>query len=381
MTSEERKEARFRRRQARRAERKAANCAPNDCFDWVFSYDHLYHSYKMCRRGVAWKASVQKYITQAPLNVYQTEVQLQNGKFKTTGFTEFDLYERGKHRHIRSVGINERVVQRCLCDYALVPMLTRTFVYDNGASMERKGYSFAINRLCQHLREHYRKHGAEGYVLLFDFSKFFDRVSHRLVKRIIHREFTDERIIKITEHFVEAFGDVGLGLGSQISQIFALASANRLDHYIKEVCQIRGYGRYMDDGYLIHPSKEHLHRCLEGIKAICNELEITLNTKKTQIVKLSHGFTFLKVRFFLLDSGKIVRKIYRRSVTKMRQKLKAFRRMVDEGILSYDDVYQSFQSWKSYAMNFDAYHTIQNLNTLYDRLFIAMLPQTEHVIA
>lgn len=381
MTSEERREARFQRRKARRAERKAANCAQNDCFDWVFSYDHLYHSYKMCRRGVSWKASVQKYITQAPLNVYQTEVKLQTGKFRTTGFTEFDLCERGKIRHIRSVGISERVVQRCLCDYALVPMLGRTYIYDNGASTERKGYTFAIRRLCQHLREHYRKHGAEGYVLLFDFSKFFDRVSHRLVRAITRKEFTDERIIKITDHFVDAFGDIGLGLGSQVSQVFALASANRLDHYIKEVCRIRGYGRYMDDGYLIHPSKEYLQSCLLHIQAICDELEIKLNTKKTQIVKLTHGFTYLKVRFFLLESGKIIRKIYRRSVTKMRQKLKAFRRLVDEGIMTYEDVYQSYQSWKAYAMNFNAYRTIQSMNALYNRLFIALPPPTEAATA
>ena len=103
-------------------------------------------------------------------------------------------------------------------------------------------------------------------------------------------------------------------------------------------------------------------------------MEITLNEKKTQIVKLSHGFTFLKVRFFLLDSGRIVRKIYRRSVTKMRRKLKSLRRKVDEGIMSYADVYQSWQSWRSYALNFDAHRTIQNMGALYNRLFIFTPP-------
>lgn len=370
MTSAERRELRYQRRKMRRAERKAANCARYDDYDWVFSYPHLYQSYKMCRRGVAWKASVQKYIAQAPLNVWQTYTTLQKGKYKSSGFYEFDVCERGKIRHIKSVTINERVVQRCLCDYALVPMLERTLIYDNGASMKNKGYTFSINRLCQHLREHYRKHGNDGYVLLFDFSKFFDRVSHRVIKGILRKEFSDERLLKITEHFIDAFGDVGMGLGSQISQVLALASANRLDHYIKEMCRIRGYGRYMDDGYLIHPSKEYLHRCLEGIKAVCEDLEITLNVNKTQIVKLSHGFTYLKVRFFLLDNGRIVRKIYRRSVTKMRRKLKAMRRLLDAGVVTFDDVYASWQSWKSYAKTFDAYHTIQSMQSLYNDLFI-----------
>lgn len=370
MTSEERREARFQRRKARRAARKNALCSLNDCFDWVFSYENLYASYKKCRRNVAWKSSTQKYITQAPLNVLQTYTRLQQGKFKTSGFYEFDLYERGKKRHIRSVTITERVVQRCLCDYALVPVLCRTFIHDNGASMKDKGYHFAANRLTQHLHEHYRKHGQEGYVLLFDFSKFFDRVSHRLVKAILHKEFTDKRIIALTEHFIDAFGDVGMGLGSQISQVLALASANRLDHYIKEVCGIRGYGRYMDDGYLIHHDKAYLQKCLERIKALCDELEITLNLKKTQIVKLSHGFTFLKGRYFLLPSGKVVKKIYRSSVIRMRRKLKAFRRKLDAGIMTPADVYQSWQSWKSYADHFNAYRTIQSMGQLYNDLFI-----------
>lgn len=370
MTSEERKEARFQRRKAARAEKKAAYCGQSDNFDWVFSYEHLYHSYKMCRRNVGWKASVQKYITNAPINVYQTWQRLQAGKYRTSGFFEFDLMERGKKRHIRSVTIGERIVQRCLCDYALVPVLGRTYIYDNGASMANKGYSFAVDRLCQHLRQHYRKHGTEGYVLLFDFSKFFDRVSHRVVKAVLHKEFSDERIIKLTEHFIDAFGDVGLGLGSQISQVLALASANRLDHYIQEQCRIGSYGRYMDDGYLIHPSKEYLQKCLEGIRRICEELEITLNEKKTQIVKLSRGFTFLKVRFFLLPGGRIVRKIYHCSVTRMRRKLKSYQRFVAAGKMTMDDVYQSWQSWKAYASNFNAWHTIQSMAALYNKLFI-----------
>ena len=370
MTSEERKEARFQRRKAARAEKKAACCGQSDNFDWVFSYEHLYHSYKMCRRNVGWKASVQKYINNAPINVYQTWQRLQAGKYRTSGFFEFDLMERGKKRHIRSVTIGERIVQRCLCDYALVPVLGRTYIYDNGASMANKGYSFAVDRLCQHLRQHYRKHGTEGYVLLFDFSKFFDRVSHRVVKAVLHKEFSDERIIKLTEHFIDAFGDVGLGLGSQISQVLALASANRLDHYIQEQCRIGSYGRYMDDGYLIHPSKEYLQKCLEGIRRICEELEITLNEKKTQIVKLSHGFTFLKVRFFLLPGGRIVRKIYHCSVTRMRRKLKSYQRFVAAGKMTMDDVYQSWQSWKAYASNFNAWHTIQSMAALYNKLFI-----------
>ena len=370
MTSEERKTARYIRRVEARQKKKAERCSKYDDFDTVFSYQNLYSAYKCCRRGVAWKSSVQRYITQAPLNLLHTYDQLQKGKFKSPGFYEFDIFERGKRRHIRSTVIGERVVQRCLCDNALVPVLCRTFVYDNGASMKYKGYDFAVRRLTQHLHKHYRKYGQDGYILLFDFSKFFDNVSHAVIKGILHKEFSDEKILKLTEHFVDAFGDVGMGLGSQISQVLALASANRLDHYIKEVLRIKGYGRYMDDGYLIHQSKEYLQNCLIHIKEICSMLGITLNTKKTQIVKLSHGFTWLKIRFYLTETGKVVRKIYKRSVTRMRIKLKKLHKMWKEKRIAFTDVYITWQSWKAYALKFNAYHTIQNMADLYTKLFI-----------
>lgn len=53
-------------------------------------------------------------------------------------------------------------------------------------------------------------------------------------------------------------GEVGLGLGSQISQIMELLVLNDLDHYIKERLKIKYYIRYMDDFILIHPDKEYL---------------------------------------------------------------------------------------------------------------------------
>lgn len=370
MTSEERRASRYARRQAERAEKKAARMRGHDDFEAVFSFRNLYQSYRCCRRGVSWKASVQRYIATAPMSIAQTRQRLMKGTYKSPGFYEFDLFERGKKRHIRSTAIGERVVQRCLCDNALVPALMPTMIYDNGASMKGKGYDFCMRRLVCHLQRHYRKYGQEGYILLFDFSRFFDNVSHALVKGIFEKTFSDVRIRKLAGHFVDAFGDVGLGLGSQISQVLALSSANRLDHAIKEVMRIHGYARYMDDGYLIHPSKAHLKKCLKMIAEICGELGITLNRKKTQLVKLSHGFTWLKARVYLTRTGKVIRKICKQSIVRTRRRMKRLKKKLDAGKLHFRDIYNSWQSWKGYAQKFHAWRTLQSMSRLYEQLFI-----------
>ncbi len=366
MNSKERHELRYQRRKAKRESKKQKKLLS---FGTVFSYDNLYKSYIRCRKNVGWKASTQRYIVQAPLMVQQTRNKLMNGRFRSAGFYEFNLYERGKKRHIKSVKIEERVVQRCLCDHALVPVIEDTFIYDNGASQKNKGYHFAMNRMKRHLQYHYRKYGTEGYVLLFDFHHFFDEVSHEVVKDIIEKEFDDQRIKDLTYHFIDNFGEKGMGLGSQISQTLALASCNRMDHVIKEKLQVKCYGRYMDDGYLIHPSKEYLKECLQVIRKLCDELGIILNEKKTQIVKLTHGFTWLKGRFFLLESGRVITKIYKKSVVRERRKLKKLRRFYDSGRITADDIWHAYQSWRSYACYFDAYHTVKNMDSLFLELF------------
>lgn len=365
MTSLERKERRYQRRKAAREQKKMERYQGCDNFEVVFSYDNLYKAYRECRKSVSWKASVQRYIATASLQLYQTHEELMNGTFRSKGFSEFDIMERGKLRHIQAVDMKERVVQRCLCDNCLVPVLSRSFIYDNGASLKDKGYHFSARRLIAHLQKHYRQYGTEGYVLLFDFSKFFDHISHEQIKNILRNNVTDERILRLCDHFIDAFGDVGMGLGSQVSQIFALAAGNGLDHYIKEVLGIRYYGRYMDDGYLIYHDKAYLRECLKRIREYCDSVGIVLNEKKTQIVKLSHGFVWLKARYYLTETGKMVRKLPRKSASRERKKIGRLCKILLDKKLPCIMLWESYQSWRSYAKGFTAYKTVRNMDVYY----------------
>lgn len=371
MTSAERHEARYQRRRAARLAHKAELAREYGGFETVFSFEHLYRSYRESVKGVGWKASTQRYKANALANISKTQDQLLAGEFRSKGFFEFDLVERGKPRHIRSVHISERVVQRCLCDYSLVPMLSRSFIYDNGASLPGKGYDFAIKRVTGFLAEHYRAYGAEGYALVFDFSKYFDMAQHEPVFREIEKSGLDDRLVSLSEYFIKCFGDVGLGLGSQVSQIAAIALPNRIDHYIKDVLGMRHYERYMDDGIVIHRSKDKLRECLAALRRLCAELGIKLNEKKTQIIKLSRGFTFLKARFRFGPQGKVIRRVSYKSVKHMREKLKIFRRWVDSGRMSPEDVKTSLVSWRGHMRRFHSYFLVQTVERQYRELFAA----------
>ena len=147
MTSEERREARYQRRKAKRDEARLRRSKECGDFDEVFSFRHLYLSGKKCCKGVYWKNSTQRYIGNIIPIIAKTHRELQNGTFKHRGFHAFTIMERGKKRYIRSVHITERAVQKCLCDYCLVPIYSACFIYDNSASLKHRGMDFALRRM------------------------------------------------------------------------------------------------------------------------------------------------------------------------------------------------------------------------------------------
>ena len=368
MTSEERHAARRQRRAEKREQKRLAAIARYDDFSRMTDLNKLRKAAKMSRAGVSGKASVQKYFMNELYNEIVTIKKLERGEDIREGFIEFDLYERGHARHIKAMHFRERVVQRCFCDEILIPVLTRSLVYDNGASLKGKGIHFAMFRVRDQLHRYYRKHGTKGYILQTDFSRYFDNIRHEPLREILEKNFDDPRVINLAWDFVTAFGDSSIGIGSQVSQIFAVSYAGRADHYTKEVARIGMSGRYMDDSYAIAESREQLEALLEGCRKIWSDLGIVISEKKTHIIPLRR-FTFLKVRYILTDSGKVVMKPGRKSFTRMRRKLRAFKRMLDNGTMNMEQIEASYKSWYGYQQHFHAHRSLREMDKYFFNLY------------
>ena len=368
MTSEERRAARRARREQRRAAKRAQRQQALT-LEAVADLDNLYQAAQDAQRGVCWKASVQRYMKDALRNTVKARHQLQDGEDVRRGFHEFDLYERGKLRHISSVHFSERVVQKSLSQNALVPALSRSFIRNNTANTKGRGTDDALARLRRDLVRHYRRHGTEGYILLVDFANYFGSIEHGRMKRIVADSLDDARVVALENSFIDAGGEVGLGLGSEPNQVCAVAYPDRIDHFITEVCRPEGYGRYMDDTYILAPDRLTLQICLAHIRDMCGRMGLEVNMGKTHIVKLSKGFTWLKKRISYGKNGKVVMRFCRDSVTRERRKLKKQARMVAEGVMTMEQVRQSYQSWRGAMERLDAHKTVRRMDALYHSLF------------
>ncbi len=126
----------------------------------------------------------------------------------------------------------------------------------------------------------------------------------------------------------------------------------------------------MDDMLLIHEDKEYLRQCLREIRVECAKYGLIINERKTHIIKLSRGFTYLKTQYKITPSGHIVKKPCPESINRERRKLKKLKGLLDRGLISFDDIRCCYASWRGSLLDRDSYRTLKNMDNYFNKLFI-----------
>lgn len=138
MNSQERHEARYQRRKARREQR--AREAGGASFEEVMSFGNICKAGKSCCDGARWKTSTINFETNLLGEAQATYDTLHYGKRVFKGFHSFATVEHGKVRNIDALPIQERAIQKCLCKNLLTEVYSRSFIYDNSASLKDRGH-------------------------------------------------------------------------------------------------------------------------------------------------------------------------------------------------------------------------------------------------
>lgn len=368
----------------------------------IFDGNLLYESFQRAKQGSEWKPQVQRFEMNYLIELSNLQRELESGDYTFQSSVEFTLHERGKKRRITGEQIKDRVSKHGLCDEILTPAVRKYLIYDNGASVKGKGIDFTRKRLLTHLRKYYQTHHTnDGYILLIDFSKYYDNIRHDRLMEQFEKYIKDEKALDFLRKVIDrskvdvsymtdeeyagcmdtVFNSLDyqevdkslltgekymykhLNIGDQVAQIAGIIYPIPIDNYVKIVKGVKFYGRYMDDSYAIHESKEFLEELLQGIMEIAKELGITVNTRKTRICKLSSLWRFLQVQYSLTDTGRVIQKINPKRLTTMRRKMKKLVYILPEK--EFDDW---FNSW------FQNYYRIMskqqrvNMNTLHNQL-------------
>lgn len=368
----------------------------------IFDGNLLYESFLRAKQGSEWKPQVQRFEMNYLIELSNLQRELESGDYTFQSSVEFTLHERGKKRRITGEQIKDRVSKHGLCDEILTPAVRKYLIYDNGASVKGKGIDFTRKRLLTHLRKYYQTHHAnDGYILLIDFSKYYDNIRHDRLMEQFEKYIKDEKALDFLRKVIDrskvdvsymtdeeytgcmdtVFNSLDyqevdkslltgekymykhLNIGDQVAQIAGIIYPIPIDNYVKIVKGVKFYGRYMDDSYAIHESKEFLEELLQGIMEIAKELGITVNTRKTRICKLSSLWRFLQVQYSLTDTGRVIQKINPKRLTTMRRKMKKLVYILPEK--EFDDW---FNSWFQNHYRIMSKQQRANMNTLHNQL-------------
>lgn len=338
-------------------------------FERIVSWENLLDAYHHAAAEKWFRDDVAAFSASLGKNLLKIQKSLRLKYYQVGNYREFYVYEP-KKRLVMALNFPDRVVQWAIY-LQLNPILDRQFYYHSYGCRVGKGTAKAADKLQDWMRLVDRKPD-DWYYLKLDISKYFYRVDHAVLLDILAKKFPGEddllwlmdRIINC-EH--TAFGlppgknvdeidpserllDVGMPIGNLTSQLLANVCLDQLDQYIKHELHAHYYVRYMDDMVILHNDAKVLNEWKRLIDKYLNEvLHLELNDKTT-IGKVKNGITF--VGYVIRPT---YRKLKRKSLRKMKAKIRYRQKEYAAGLITFDKVNATMQSYFGTMKHFDSY--------------------------
>ena len=270
-------------------------------------------------------------------NLVELYEQIRDRKYEPSPGVCF-IVNRPVKREIFASQFRDRVVHHLLFNY-LAPLFEARMIFDSYSCRKGKGTSEGISRIEHHIRSCTRNYTCNAYILELDLKGYFMSINKQRLYEIICRtlaacrdspspdgtlwrekldmelvDFLLRRIIfrdpiadcEIRGCESDWFGlppskslrlapkGIGLPIGDLTSQLFSNIYLGQLDEYAKRVLHCKHYGRYVDDFYIVHESRNHLKELVPRIRQFLREeLELELHPNKIRLQHYTRGVCFL----------------------------------------------------------------------------------------
>lgn len=319
----------------------------------VFSFENLYKAARVCAKGTLWKSGAMKFDRYRAVNCIRLRESLLSGGYRRQPPVRFTLCERGKVRRIVGPRYKDRVIQRCLCDCFFVPMLSRSLIYSNSASLKGKGTSFARSRFEKDMLAARRRYGVDARIFQYDVKNYFGSIpssrAHAVLSEIILKPYhglpeSDSMSCLLDIAALYSRESAFLTLGNQVNQLAAIAYLNRMDHAFHERLGQGLAGRYMDDGY-VFCSRKNLPFIRQLFIASLESLGLQPNEKACFSSRLDRELAFLKIRFSCPE-GHPCRRLAQVTLIRYRRHLKSLCSSVNSQKLPSEVINASIASFK-----------------------------------
>lgn len=234
------------------------------------------------------------------------------------------VVRRPRYREVFAASFEDRIVHHYIA-LRLEPLFEEIFSPRTFNCRKGKGQLYGINMLKEDIRVCSHNYTKDCYIMKLDLKGFFMSIDKLLLAELIDRfvlefykgeDIDDLRylcrtvILHCPEKNCERHSPVeywshlpankslftngegrGVAIGNLFAQIFANFLLNILDWYLEEIGLIF-HGRYVDDFYCIHESKEFLLSLVPLIRAKLAEIGLQLNERKFYLQHYTKGVEF-----------------------------------------------------------------------------------------
>ena len=237
----------------------------------VADMDNLRLAFHKAQRGKSDKREIIIYRADLEQNLLRLRAQLLKGEPEIGDYRLFKIYDP-KERTVCAAAFQERVLHHALMNicgsYFERQMIATTF-----ANRVGKGAYKALELAHQSM-------GQYKYVAKLDVRKYFDSISHEVLKKQLCRIYKDKRLLDVWGAIIDSYfvtDGRGVPIGNLTSQYLANFYLSGLDHYAKEQLKMPVYIRYMDDILLMTNDLLLLKNTIKKIENYAGkELQLTL---------------------------------------------------------------------------------------------------------
>lgn len=295
-------------------------------YDSRIEFEELLEAYFRCRKNKRRTHNALAFELDYEANLVTLWNEINDGTYRPGKSIAF-IVNKPVKREIFAADFRDRIVHHLIIS-KLNPLFESAFIYDSYACRTGKGTLFGIRRLERFIRSASANYSQDAYILKLDIRGFFMHINveilyAKLVEFIQARYAGADKELLITLTKVVLFNNpsqncvikgarsnwnglprdkslfysdtsCGLPIGNLSSQVFANFYLNAFDHCIKRDCDIKFYGRYVDDFVLVHQDGEYLRSLIPVIRSYLHqELGLVLHPKKIYLQRYEKGVAYL----------------------------------------------------------------------------------------
>ncbi|MFH1073267.1 MAG: reverse transcriptase domain-containing protein [Nanoarchaeota archaeon] len=344
-------------------------------WDGLCSYENLEIAYKKARKHKTKKQYVLEFEKNLEENLLQLRAELRSQAYQPAPLKTFILRDP-KTRKISKSEFRDRIVHHALCN-VIEPIFDARFIHDSYANRKGKGVLKAIQRFDCFKRKVTKNNTKNTFVLKADIKHYFDRVDHVVLISMLKKRIVDEKALWLIETILENYrseiSQKGMPIGNLTSQFFANVYLNELDQYVKNQLKAKYYLRYVDDFVILGNSRRMLEEHKQHINDFLKKnLKLELHPDKSQVRPIQRGIMFLGFRLFSHHSL-----LKKNNIRQMNNRLLFFPQLFKNSVLSYDEIYASFEGWLAYASQGNTHRLRKKFIKRFHDLFPGLIADVE----